>query len=261
MWEWLWWTGLITFSLPDHRGAVRLRLLPRPDRPRSSARDARLDPLPALPADPRAPTSQARPPALLHEAEVRRPGGHDPPRGAGRRSRRSADGADRPRRPRPEDGDADRDPPLRRRPSPPRRPAGTSALTGQVDPLRRPRRHRRARLRARRADRAARQPEHHLVHRHRGRRLGRGRRRTHPVAAGEAVLWPADDPHAAWTEHSAMRAFVVEFAGPDDADIAGHPGRAGASGSGRGADAGRPRGNGAAGRRPAGRRPGAGRAG
>jgi quercetin dioxygenase-like cupin family protein len=36
------------------------------------------------------------------------------------------------------------------------------------------------------------------------------------VAAGEAVLWPADITHAAWTEHSEMRAFVVEFAGPDD---------------------------------------------
>ena len=37
------------------------------------------------------------------------------------------------------------------------------------------------------------------------------------VAAGEAVLWPADAPHAAWTEHSQMRAIVVEFApaGPD----------------------------------------------
>jgi len=36
------------------------------------------------------------------------------------------------------------------------------------------------------------------------------------VAAGEAVLWPADITHAAWTEHSEMRAFIVEFAGPDD---------------------------------------------
>ena len=36
------------------------------------------------------------------------------------------------------------------------------------------------------------------------------------VAAGEAVLWPADVPHAAWAEHGNMRAFVVEFAGPDD---------------------------------------------
>jgi quercetin dioxygenase-like cupin family protein len=35
------------------------------------------------------------------------------------------------------------------------------------------------------------------------------------IAAGEAALWPADIPHAAWTEHSEMRALVVEFAGPD----------------------------------------------
>ncbi len=42
------------------------------------------------------------------------------------------------------------------------------------------------------------------------------------VAAGEAVLWPADVPHAAWTEHSEMRAFVVEFAGPDDSVVRGY---------------------------------------
>jgi hypothetical protein len=36
------------------------------------------------------------------------------------------------------------------------------------------------------------------------------------VAAGEAVLWPADLEHAAWTELSEMRAFMVEFAGADD---------------------------------------------
>jgi quercetin dioxygenase-like cupin family protein len=41
------------------------------------------------------------------------------------------------------------------------------------------------------------------------------------VAAGEAVLWPADVPHAAWTEHSEMRAIVVEFAGPDDSGLRG----------------------------------------
>ena len=41
------------------------------------------------------------------------------------------------------------------------------------------------------------------------------------VAAGEAVLWPADVEHAAWTEHSEMRAFVVEFAGADDAAARG----------------------------------------
>ena len=45
------------------------------------------------------------------------------------------------------------------------------------------------------------------------------------IAAGEAAVWPADVPHAAWTEHSEMRAFVVEFAGADDHDmVAGRPG-------------------------------------
>ncbi len=41
------------------------------------------------------------------------------------------------------------------------------------------------------------------------------------IAAGEAALWPADVPHAAWTEHSEMRAFVVEFTGADDSDVVG----------------------------------------
>ena len=35
------------------------------------------------------------------------------------------------------------------------------------------------------------------------------------VAAGEAVHWPADVPHAAWTEQTQMRAIVVEFATRD----------------------------------------------
>jgi quercetin dioxygenase-like cupin family protein len=41
------------------------------------------------------------------------------------------------------------------------------------------------------------------------------------VAAGEAVLWPADVIHAAWTELSEMRAIVVEYAGADDALLRG----------------------------------------
>ncbi len=67
------------------------------------------------------------------------------------------------------------------------------------------------------------------------------------VAAGEAVLWPAGVTHAAWTVHGPMRAFVVEFAGPDDSKMAGilqgiakrlGPGEAGrlARGEGRLAD-------------------------
>ena len=50
--------------------------------------------------------------------------------------------------------------------------------------------------------------------------VGVGDERTR-VAAGEAVLWPADVPHAAWTEHSEMRAIVVELAGPDDSAVRG----------------------------------------
>jgi quercetin dioxygenase-like cupin family protein len=34
------------------------------------------------------------------------------------------------------------------------------------------------------------------------------------VAAGEAVVWPPDIVHAAWTELTPMRAIVVEFAAP-----------------------------------------------
>ncbi len=41
------------------------------------------------------------------------------------------------------------------------------------------------------------------------------------VAAGETVLWPADVPHAAWTELSEMRAILVELAGADDAHLRG----------------------------------------
>jgi quercetin dioxygenase-like cupin family protein len=36
------------------------------------------------------------------------------------------------------------------------------------------------------------------------------------VAAGEAVLWPADVPHGAWADHSPMRALVIELAGGDE---------------------------------------------
>jgi quercetin dioxygenase-like cupin family protein len=41
------------------------------------------------------------------------------------------------------------------------------------------------------------------------------------VAAGEAVLWPADIPHAAWTDYSQMRAIVVEFMDSDDTVMRG----------------------------------------
>lgn len=48
--------------------------------------------------------------------------------------------------------------------------------------------------------------------------VGDERRR---VAAGDAVLWPAGVTHAAWTDTLPMRAFVVEFAGPDDSHLRG----------------------------------------
>jgi quercetin dioxygenase-like cupin family protein len=48
--------------------------------------------------------------------------------------------------------------------------------------------------------------------------VGDERRR---VGAGEAVLWPAGLTHAAWTDQTTMRAFVVEFSGPDDAHVRG----------------------------------------
>jgi quercetin dioxygenase-like cupin family protein len=41
------------------------------------------------------------------------------------------------------------------------------------------------------------------------------------VAAGEAVLWPPGVPHGAWADHGHLRAFVIEFAGADDAAIRG----------------------------------------
>jgi quercetin dioxygenase-like cupin family protein len=53
------------------------------------------------------------------------------------------------------------------------------------------------------------------------------------VAAGEAVLWPPGVPHGAWADHGHMRAFVIEFAGADDAAIRGiFEGRSPALGTG-----------------------------
>jgi quercetin dioxygenase-like cupin family protein len=45
--------------------------------------------------------------------------------------------------------------------------------------------------------------------------VGVGDERTR-IAAGEAAVWPANVIHSAWTEHSEMRAFVIEFGGADD---------------------------------------------
>jgi quercetin dioxygenase-like cupin family protein len=41
------------------------------------------------------------------------------------------------------------------------------------------------------------------------------------VAAGEAVVWPPDVVHAAWTELTPMRAIVVEFAARSGNVVAG----------------------------------------
>jgi quercetin dioxygenase-like cupin family protein len=43
------------------------------------------------------------------------------------------------------------------------------------------------------------------------------------IAAGEAAVWPAHIPHTAWTEHSEMRAIIVEFAGADDRNAVFRP--------------------------------------
>jgi quercetin dioxygenase-like cupin family protein len=41
------------------------------------------------------------------------------------------------------------------------------------------------------------------------------------VSAGDAVVWPPDVVHAAWSELTPMRAIVVEFAGAGDDETAG----------------------------------------
>ncbi len=47
------------------------------------------------------------------------------------------------------------------------------------------------------------------------------------IAAGEAAHWPAGQVHGAWTEHSEMRAFAIEYGGVDDSEVTGVlPGRA-----------------------------------
>ncbi len=79
--------------------------------------------------------------------------------------------------------------------------------------------------------------------------VGVGDERTR-IAAGEAACWPSNLVHSAWTEHSEMRAFVVEFGGSDDAGtVLGRarelsPGEADPAARGEGALADRPRGGG-----------------
>ena len=134
---------------PDHhRVALRLRLHPRAADPGHRPGDARLDPLPALPADPARPRAAAGARALLHQAEVRRSRGDDPQEAAAAAddARSGAAGADRGER-----LDAHRDPTLRRRPPSTRWPAGHDRRDRPDHPRRRPRPDRRAGLRARRA--------------------------------------------------------------------------------------------------------------
>ena len=63
--------------------------------------------------------------------------------------------------------------------------------------------------------------------------VGVGDERTR-IAAGEAAVWPADLLHSAWTEHSEMRAFVVELAGADDGGVVVGSAREGVLGTGDG---------------------------
>ncbi len=56
------------------------------------------------------------------------------------------------------------------------------------------------------------------------------------VSHGEAVLWPAGEPHGAWTDGTEMRAIVVELAGPDDDWARGVIGAASANAAPGGSD-------------------------
>ena len=207
---------------PAHRrGAVRLRLHPRPADPGHRHRDAGLDPVLPLPADPPRARAPARPRALLHEAEVRRPRGDHPEARDGRRSQPSAAGA------------ADGRPRATTEPMPieirrfgvghrrPDGPPGTVRRHRPGHPRRWPRPDRElAFARGARIEPHSNPNTSWFVVIEGGGWVGVGEERTR-VAAGEAVLWPADVPHAAWTEHSEMRAFMVEFAGADDSAIGG----------------------------------------
>ena len=203
--------GLITFSLLLIEVGLRLRLLPRPRdrviglgtlvwiRFAGSRRSSR--PTSSQLASSATTRTQkfAEP-----EATIRKPRGRRAPRSA-------AGGADRPRAMPIE---------IRRFGVGHRRPdgpPGTTGVTGQVI-------HSDARGvdRASWPSRAVRRIEPHanpnttwFIVIEGGGWVGVGDERTR-VAAGEAVLWPADVTHAAWTEHSEMRAIVVEFAGADD---------------------------------------------
>ena len=63
--------------------------------------------------------------------------------------------------------------------------------------------------------------------------VGVGDERTR-VTAGEAVVWPPDVIHAAWTDGSPMRAIVVEFAGAPAGPVRRDRGAGGPDRTGRG---------------------------
>ena len=178
MWEWLWWTGLITFSLVVIEALFVFDFFLVLITEIIGIGDAGLDPLPALPADAGGHQAAARPRALLHEAEVRGPGGDHPKRGGASGRAQPASAA----------ASASTMPiEIRRFGVGHRRPDGPPGTVGVKSQLihsdGRGLDHR-GRVRPRRARRAARQPEHDLDDRHRGRRLGRRRRRADPGRGG-----------------------------------------------------------------------------
>ena len=234
----------------DHRVAVRVRLLPRPGDRDHRARDARLDPLPAVPAVPprvraRGSPASATSPSRSSPTPRRR----SAEAAAGRRSAGAA-------APAPLPASAPMPIEIRRFGVGHRRPdgpPGTVGVTGQV--IHCDGRGLVAELafaRNARIEPHANPNTTWFIVIEGGGWVGVGDERTR-VAAGEAAVWPADIPHAAWTEHSEMRAIMVEFAGADDAAItvpggprrrrtrrpAGRPGQSASSGAAAAGPAGR----------------------
>ena len=198
---------------PDHRrGAVRVRLHPGaadPDRRPGGLVWIRFIRFPPI----LGPRAAARARALLHEAEVRRSG-----------STTIAAAAIRPRRQRGAAAQDARHIEIRRFGVGHRRPdgpPGTSGVSGQVIHCD-GRGHVSELAFARGAPiEPHANPNTTLVHRRRGRRLGRGRGGADPDRGRRGRALAGRWPHAAWTEHSEMRAFVVEFGGGDDGAAAG----------------------------------------
>ena len=174
---------------------------------------AGLDPLPAIPAVPRRVRAAARPRALLHQAEVRRPRGHDPQ--ARRHAAAAAPAAPTPLATARVPIEIRRFGVGNRRPG---GPIGSVGLSGQV--LHSDGRGNVSELAFARNARTEAHANPNMtlfIVVEGGGWVGVGDERAR-IAAGEAAVWPADIPHAAWTEHSEMRAIIVEFTGADDRD-------------------------------------------